>query len=185
VVPTEKIAAGEWRRVYIFRSADEGDTWDAGVALDPETRLNETTLVHLGAGHWLAFARQDHLLEYESHDDARTWKRIGDASPKSCYPGNALRLSTGEILLTYGNRNADRTGIDAVLSRDEGRTWSAPARLVDFESTDSGYPTCAEIPGGNIVTAYYAKRTNYHDGYHMGAITWNLARTFAFTGRER
>ena len=60
----------------------------------------------------------------------------------------------------------------AKLSGDEGRTWSEPLRLAHTLESDCGYPSSVQRGDGKIVTAYYAKRVENHERYHMGVAIW-------------
>lgn len=158
-------------RVYVYRSPDDGRTWAEPAPLDPAHYRNETALLHLGRGRWLAAARISELQLYDSDDDGRTWTSRGPVTQASQHPGHLLRLRDGRVLLTYGNRTAQR-GVDARFSRDEGKTWSGPLRIADFQG-DGGYPSSVELPDGQILTAFYASRTASHGRYHMAVVTWN------------
>jgi hypothetical protein len=114
-------------------------------------------------------------MSLASEDDAKTWSACGPVTEQSQHPGHFLRLADGRLMLSYGNRTADR-GVDVRLSGDEGKTWSHPIRVVDFQQ-DGGYPSSVQLPDGQILTAYYARKTTYHDGYHMGVVIWAPART--------
>jgi hypothetical protein len=158
-------------RAVVYRSPDDGKTWAEPAMIDPSQYRNETAIFHLGSGHWLAAARVSELQLYRSDDDAKTWKPLGPVTQPSQHPGHLLRLRDGRLVLTYGNRTADR-GVDVRYSRDEGKTWSGPVRLVDFQN-DGGYPSSVQLPDGQVLTAYYAAKTAYHDRYHMGAVVWD------------
>lgn len=157
-------------RVYIYTSPDDGKSWGQPAALDPERMRNETALLHLGDGRWLAAARVSELQLYASDDDARTWRPCGPVTQPSQHPGHLLRLRDGRLLLSYGNRTADR-GVDVRFSRDEGRSWSTPFRVADFLG-DGGYPSSVQLPDGQVLTAYYASKTTDHQRYHMGVVVW-------------
>jgi hypothetical protein len=158
-------------RAYVYTSPDDGKTWGQPVALDPEHVRNETALLHLGGGRWLAAARISELRLYASDDDARSWRPCGPVTQPSQHPGHLLRLQDERLVLSYGNRTADR-GVDVRFSRDEGRSWSAPCRVVDFQG-DGGYPSSVQLPDGQVLTAYYASKTTYHGRYHMGVVVWD------------
>jgi hypothetical protein len=156
---------------YIFRSDDDGRTWTDPVPLDAKQPRNETAMLHLGDGRWLIAARYTDLGLYRSDDDARTWKFAGPLTARSELPGHLLRLRDGRILLTYGDRTKSK-GVEVRLSSDEGATWGEPMRLLDFQG-DGGYPASVQLPGGEVLTAYYASKIAGHDRYHMGVVTWN------------
>jgi len=165
-------------RVYIYRSQDDGKTWGEPAPLDMNAILNETALYHLGDGKWLAVVRTGtgglHL--YASSDDAKSWKFRAQVTGSPKHPGHLLRLRDGRLLLSYGNRTQNAKGVDVRFSEDEGKTWSEPIRVTDFQK-DGGYPSSVQRPDGQVVTAYYAQRTAGHDRYHMGAVIWDPSQS--------
>ena len=46
--------------------------------------------------------------------------------------------------------------------------------MADFQN-DGGYPSSVQLPDGPVLTAYYARRVEGHDRYHMGAVVWDPA----------
>ena len=164
-------------RVYVYRSPDGGKTWSEPAALDADKYRNETALVHLGNGNWLAAARISELQLYRSEDDARTWTACGPVTEASQHPGHFLQLRDGRLMLTYGNRTANR-GVDVRFTRDAGKTWSPPLRVADFQG-DGGYPSSVQLADGCVVTAYYASKSSYHDRYHMGVAVWDPSKSAA------
>jgi hypothetical protein len=165
---------------WVLRSTDDGRTWGDGTRIGaPETEttdFNETDILHLGDGRWLAACRtmaDGHVQLFRSDDDGRTWADGGPLTLPRQHPPQLARLADGRVLLTYGIRNEGLYGVGARLSDDEGATWSAPRLLVDFETaTDGGYPSSVQLTDGTIVTAYYANRIAAHDRYHMGVVRW-------------
>lgn len=164
-------------RVYVYRSPDGGKTWGEPAALDTGKYRNETALVHLGGGKWLAAARVSELQLYRSEDDAKTWTACGPVTEASQHPGDFLQLRDGRLMLTYGNRTADR-GVDVRFTRDTGKTWSPPLRVADFQG-DGGYPASVQLADGSIVTAYYASKSSSHGRYHMGVAVWDPTKSAA------
>lgn len=120
---------------------------------------------------WVAMSAE--LQLYRSEGDAKTWTACGPVTEPSQHPGHFLRLRDGRLMLTYGNRTADR-GVDVRFSADEGKTWSRPVRVVDFQE-DGGYPSSVQLPDGQVLTAYYASKTAYHGRYHIGVVIWDPA----------
>ncbi len=163
-------------RTWFFRSADDGKSWGDPVLLTKEDRTNEVAPLHLGAGKWLAAARFDGLGLYQSNNDAHSWAKIAQVTGPQQHPAHLVRLRDGRLLLTYGNRVQPR-GVDARVSSDEGKTWSEPVRVLDFEG-DGGYPASVQLENGDVLTAYYASRIADHDGYHMGTVSWSPGTTF-------
>lgn len=183
-IPNPQSGKTKWTHVYVYRSRDRGKSWVDPVVIDAESSYNETALLHVGGGRWLAFCRTTHLVAYESSDDGRTWAKLGPATDKSCYPANAIRLRDGRILLCYGNRAAGDPRVEAKISSDRGKTWSAPARVAEVLAApkpgleDMGYPSSVQLADGSLLTAYYAKRSRLYDGYHLAVVQWDAARTF-------
>ena len=169
-------AASDGRRIdrtYVLRSPDDGKTWGQFVQIDGANRRNETALLHLGGGRWLAAARGAGLLSlYASGDDAKTWVYRGQLTAGGRHPGHMLRLRDGGLLLSYGNRTGAVHGVEVLVSDDEGKTWSDPIRVMDWQG-DGGYPSSIQRADGQIVTAYYARKIKSHDGYHMGVVIWD------------
>ena len=172
---------GDRRQAFLLRSADDGNTWRDRVVLHPYG--NETAILHLGGGKWIAACREFqpgrddiHLEQYVSEDDGRVWTRRQPLTLPGQMPGHLLRLSGGRILLSYGNRNWNNYGVDARISQDEGKTWGAPFRIADSPMPDSGYPSSVQLPSGDIVTAYYTKVSgDFH--YEMRVARWNPPQT--------
>jgi len=168
---------GTRRSCYVIRSSD-GNAWTDVRALNPAG--NETTLLHLGSGRWLAasreFVRPDsadvHLELLSSTDDARTWKREMPLTLPGQIPGHLLRLRDGRVLLTYGVRNRGNYGVHIRFSEDEGKSWLAPMRIGSAPDYDCGYPSCVQLPDGKVVTAFYTKLSaDYH--YEMRVSFWD------------
>jgi len=167
------------RRSYVLESDDDGKTWKNPVAIDVENSLNETFIHRAADGRWFAIARGAQLWQYESTDSAATWSRVAAVTERNELPGHLLALRDGGLLLCAGRRVKGDEAVIAKLSRDGGQTWSPSARLVRFYGFDGGYPSSVQLSDGRVLTAYYAQKTDDHDGYHMGVVIWDPAATFA------
>ena len=166
----------QWRS-YVYRSRDDGKTWGEPVCIAPETSHNETAIFHLGKGRWLAAARGGGLHLYASSDDGATWEhrmrlRVGG------YPGHIMQLKDGRLVLSYGTRSGTERSTRVIWSKDEGKTWSKPLRVVDYFGKDGGYPSSVQLPDGQVLTAYYAKSIKGHDRFHMGVVIWDPVTSF-------
>jgi len=175
--PAVSTQTKNWRSWH-FRSDDDGLTWRRVSIIGPSH--NETGIFHLKGKSWMAAARFNHAAVdlIRSDDDGATWQAphrvtsIGNGRDQGEINGHLNRLKDGRLLLSYGVRTPGRNGVCAKFSNDEGRTWSEPLRLVTCQG-DCGYPGSVQLPGGSIVTAWYAKQTSLHEGYHMGATVWD------------
>ncbi len=171
------------RRSWHFRSDDDGATWQRTSLIGPHH--NETDIFPLGGKSWLAAARFDHAAVdlVRSDDNGATWQTpwrvtsIGTGVGHGEINGHLNRLQDGRLLLSYGVRTAGKYGVCARLSSDDGRTWTPPLRIAlciarEGGGSDCGYPSSVQLPGGSIVTAWYARRTADRDAYQMGATVW-------------
>lgn len=162
---------------HLYRSADDGHTWEAHSVIAAGD-YNETTLLAHSSGRVLAAARtwQDgHLDLLFSDDSGATWVNRGPVTLAGQHPAQLLELADGRILLVYGIRNPGLYGVGARVSDDRGATWSLPRLLVNLggDKVDCGYPASVQLPDGGIVTAYYAAGTEAHQRYHMGVVRWS------------
>ena len=146
----------------VLRSQDGGRTWgDFSVIGNGD----ESSLLLLPSGKLLAAVRGGPVPDgarsvsiHESLDLGRTWRNLGRVTEPGELPGNLLLLRDGKILLCYGDRRAPFFGAQAMISRDDGRTWDRENRFQlvwDAPNTDCGYPNSVELPDGRIFTAYY------------------------------
>jgi len=166
---------GKRNTAWMLRSTDDGRTWGDG-SIIAANDFNETDILHLGDGRWLAACRtmQDgHVQLLASTDDGRTWQDRTPLTLPGQHPPHLAHLKDGRILLTYGIRNEGLYGVAARFSDDAGNSWSATRILVALEgATDGGYPSSTECEDGTIVTVYYANKVIAHRRYHMGVVRW-------------
>jgi hypothetical protein len=169
--------AGNPFAALMVRSDDGGKTWGDPAVIG--RGINETCALHLGGGAWIAAARTDdrpapefgqELRQYRSIDDGKTWKDEGLLTGYHQHPAHLLRLGSGEVLLSYGNRKD--AAVDVRRSTDNGRTWGEPRRVIALATGDQGYPSSAEREDGKIVTVFYAQGSPLHNGYHAGCVVW-------------
>lgn len=158
------------RSVWMFRSAG-GDEWTEPAMINPLG--NETDILHLGGGRWVASSRQDSWVHlFRSDDDGRTWSREMPLTLPGMVTSHLMRLRDGRLLLSYGNRCANNFGVDVRASVDEGQTWGAPVRLASAPMGDCGYPSTVQRPDGSLVTAFYTQLSGrYH--YEMRVAFWS------------
>lgn len=149
-------------RTYLFRSRDSGQTWGDPTLVG--TGMGETSILVLKNGTILAAMRSvrdaaspssESLSITSSKDQGRTWSVPVLLTKAREHPADLIELSSGQIVLCYGERNAP-FGVRAVVSRDNGQSWSSPILLSnDAPNIDSGYPSSVELPGGKLLTIYY------------------------------
>ncbi len=166
-----RVAMYTRNRGYVYCSRDDGKTWAEPVVIDPGHKRHEPALIHLGSGNWLVAGRLDGLNLYAATDDGKTWKARGPVTGKQQHPGHFLRLADGRLLLSYGNRGGGGF-VEVLVSNDDGKTWSKPLCVVDWQG-DGGYPSSVQLPDGQVLTAYYARKIKGHDRYHMGVVVWS------------
>lgn len=164
--------------IYAVRSSDGGKTWDKVIPVVKDIHV-EAAMLHLGEGKWLAASRRFGYLDLDLHvstDDGFSWKQVenhGLTIPQVS-SAHLLELNDGRILLTYGNRSPGNGGIDARISEDQGKSWSAPHRITNLSGKDLGYPAAVQLPDGRIMVAYYSGGIQQHDRYHMGVVNFLL-----------
>ena len=84
-------------------------------------------------------------------------------------PPHLLRHSSGAIVLV-GGRRLPGYGQRAVVSYDEGQTWSDQIIIRDDgPHGDLGYPCSIELDDGSIYTVYY----QYLAGQKKASLLWS------------
>jgi len=166
------------------RSRDGGRTWGEERWLPPEWLTSEGAVTRARDGALvvaLRTAQASGLPSYSDHwrritmarslDEGRTWTDHQVHFQYGKVHSRLLTLSSGDILLTYAVRMGELDGeiyhgIEAVLSRDHGKTWDWDRRFILFrwamhQSMHS--PQSIELADGRIMTLF---------GYHYDA-KWN------------
>jgi hypothetical protein len=160
--------------VFTAQSLDDGHSWSLSDLINDKG--NETAILHLSGKKWLAASREEsdnHVEQFISEDDARTWSRTGPLTFPGQVTSHLLKLKDGRILLSYGNRCINNFGVDVRTSADEGKTWSAPIRIADCPLRDCGYPATIQLPEGNLITAFYTQIPGWGQ-YEMRVTKWKL-----------
>ena len=118
---------------------------------------------------------------YASNDDGRTWQLLSTPAGtgrKNGNPPSTVRLPDGRIVVAYGYRSPPQ-GIRAIISSDEGKTWSNEIVLRrDGRTWDLGYPQTVQRPDGKLVTIYYFT-TEENPQQHIAATIWDPDVVFA------
>ncbi len=143
---------------FLVRSRDGGKTWGDYTAI--ASGYNELTMHPRRDGSLLAVLRSaagGHMASTYSADGGRAWSRPERISEDREHPPDLLRLAGGGLLLSFGQRNKP-FGVQAMLSRDDGKTWERSSRVVlawDGDHSDLGYPVTIQRKDGRLVTVYY------------------------------
>lgn len=158
----------EKKRIGVSESSDDGRTWRWLAEIPTRKGDNATEDYHeLHAiqakdGRIIAQIRhhgdanKKETLQTESEDGGRTWSEPHPVGVWG-FPSHLLKLRDGTLLMTYGYRRAP-IGNQARISRDSGRTWSAPLAISsDADSGDVGYPSTVELTDGSLLTVWYEK----------------------------
>lgn len=159
---------GQASRPLVYRSMDEGTNFRFLSWITPRddpmyggvNQMYPRGLV-LPSGRILGVLRVDRdwdgdmwTMLYKSDDGARTWQFLSRVTDFGA-PSAPLLLKDGRLVMIYGSR-LNPPGIRAVVSEDQGLTWS-PEIVVrdDGGSWDVGYPRAWEASPGRIGVVYY------------------------------
>lgn len=203
-------------RCLIWRSEDGGKSFNLWNMFPDGVDGNEMAFIEVGINGIpsfltggqsaiLAHIRSDnhpYLMESWSFDKGLTWtyptlvfiskeKFIDNVIGG---PPHLLRLKDGRILCSYGYRFG-KMGIRAIISEDEGETWSRPIVLRDdagYASSlhkkkwlwkklrfsrsdpamDCGYPVSIQLEDKSILTVYYL--TTSDKITHIASTKWEV-----------
>ena len=163
-----------------YLSDDAGKTWrrgkgsqngaPAGASADAKRiLLQEPGVVELTNGELLMFARTSAGSQHfcRSTDGGETWSvpepttLLGPVAPASIE-----RIpSTGDLLCIWNDytglpprdpKASKRTPLKAALSKDEGRNWTTPSRMLEPDMNGFYCYTAIEFVGDNILLGYCA-----------------------------
>lgn len=147
-------------------SRDEGRTWQRRGSLNLPTgtspaNFHEPYAIETRDGRILGFIRAQGkevtpaLTVYQavSTDGGASWSEMTPLGISGT-PPHLLRHSSGAIILSYARREVP-CGERAVVSLDEGATWSEEIVLHSAPNWDIGYPSTVELRDGSLLTVYY------------------------------
>ena len=143
---------GYYSQAYFRASADEGQTWSEAVKVPQWQGVNEVSMIVARNGDWVAACRTDYPQRFARHqfdhygglgvsiskDQGRTWSDLKRLYEWGRHHPSMVLLPGGKILMTYVVRlgypnNAlgfPQFGVEAVISRDHGKTWDINHRYV-------------------------------------------------------
>jgi hypothetical protein len=157
-------------RVFCARTTDGCKTFEfvSFVGPEPKGYAIMPSTVRLSPNEFLCTTRvktgddeksRSWIEAWRSVDLGKTWKF--ERELVDCGEGNPpalIKMNDGRLCLCYGHRSAPYE-IQAMLSSDQGKTWSDPMTIEgDGGGRDIGYPRMVQRPDGCLVTAYY-----FHD----------------------
>jgi hypothetical protein len=168
---------------FCVRTTDGGATWEFvswigpipnGFAIMPSTvRLGESEILTTvrrreGDKRW--------IMAYRSLDNGASWEPQPDPIESAGVgnPPSLVQLRDGRLCLIYAYR-AKPSSIRAVLSNDNGHSWSEPIVLrEDGTDHDIGYCRTVQRPDGKLVTVYYINEPTMGPERYIAATIWDV-----------
>ncbi len=154
-----RLPGRQWQQATVVRSTDGGHTWPAEtlLAAADEVHFQEPTLTVLD-GEVVALIRTTvgHAYLSRSTDNGQTWSTAEPTDmPASSH--HALPLSTGEVLVTYGDLSKrfspHRETVGRIIRRPTD-TWDGypDVQLYDSGHPDQANPSSVEIAPDRFLT---------------------------------
>ena len=143
---------------HVFVSRDQGKTFSLlGTAIAPNRHYDEHMLIQHPDGTFSMYIRTVHGIAVATSPDGINWTQGVDAGlggPNSrFYIG---RLQSGALLLINHRHFVHRNNLTAMISDDEGETWSK-GLLLD-ERKQVSYPDVKQAADGSIYIVYDRER---------------------------
>lgn len=161
-LPTGRILVPLYSDTFSFSlmaiTDDGGRTWQASKPLMGFGNI-QPALLRRDDGTLVAYMRENgwrkRVRVAESRDDGMTWGPVGVSELPNPGSGlDGLRLANGHWLLILNDTLAGRNRLTAVLSVDEGRTWSYGRPLEDEPQGQFHYPAVTQSADGTIHCVY-------------------------------
>lgn len=136
----------------IFRSRDQGRSWELLSVIKADHEMSESALAELPDGRLVLIARPQGDITWSS-DGGRSWTKPVSFGMRMYEPG-LLVLRDGTLLCLHGSYGAG--GFRAIWSTDGGQTWIAPAAKYGFvvDRAVYGYGRGIELPDGSVLAVY-------------------------------
>lgn len=142
-------------------SDDDGDNWRASKPMVGLGNI-QPTLARRKDGTIVAFMRDGgespkRVMVSESKDDGETWSVARDTDlPNPSSSLSVTRLADGRWLMVLNDTEDGRHQLAAMVSEDEGRTWSGKKYLDKSPPREGnyGYPTAIQSRNGRVHVTY-------------------------------
>lgn len=150
---------------HVFVSRDQGGSFSLlGTAIARDRHYDEHMLVEHPDGSLSMYIRTKYGIAVSESADGTSWTEGVDAGlggPNSrFYIG---RLQSGALLLVNHHRFVGRNNLTAMVSDDEGRTWTG--HLLLDERSPVSYPDVKQTGDGKIYIVYDRERgAHYREG---------------------
>jgi len=180
--------------VAMMTSFDKGDTWEmTGYVPTPDDLgdnmyIHEPHVVELPNGRLLGAMRvhdrpnaaiRNTVYITFSDDMGKTWSMPKEIPGIDGMPPHICVHSSGAVIVSYGCRTKGIRSERAVVSYDNGETWTEDYLLDDNindnKQYDMGYPATVELDDGSLLTVYYQALP---DDWHTSVLytRWNLEK---------
>ena len=118
------------------------------------------------------------LYQTISLDNGATWSKPEQiVRDDSGAPGHLFMHSSGILISTFSHRKRPY-GIWAVLSEDNGETWSDEFILHHgYDTDDLGYPSTIELDNGDLLTVFYTRKSDLDcDPAFIAQQKWSITK---------
>ena len=156
-----KYDCGDVKGANVFVSTDQGKTFSRlGIARIPQNAyvFDEHNLIEKkDSSFWLLARTRYGIGEAFSSDQGKTWTEVAPSKTLKHTSSRFFirRLQSGNLLLVKNgpaDRDIGRSQLTAMLSEDDGKTWSSG--LVLDERNGVSYPDGNQAPDGTIYVTY-------------------------------
>lgn len=168
-------------------STDEGKTWSKEINVPQWKGLNEIVLCRAKNGDLVAACRTDNAAKFLgtgddqfsglatsiSKDNGYTWSELNHLYEWGRHHPHMIKMPDGTIVMTYVVRNGyvddksglHRFGIEAVVSKDNGKTWdldhkyilASNSSIMKDDRANWGSPQSTSnvlMPDGSLLTVF-------------------------------
>jgi photosystem II stability/assembly factor-like uncharacterized protein len=137
--------------VGVFRSTDEGQSWELLSVVKADHSLYEPSIAELPDGTLVLITRPEGELAF-SKDHGRTWSTPVSFGMRLYAPSLEV-LPDGTLVCIHGSYGAG--GLRVIFSRDGGQTWIAPDPKYGFLIDHSyGYGKAMRVADGTLFLTY-------------------------------